>query len=259
MDEKEKEMLDEAIDNGGSLPETPQAEPMESEQQPLEPEPEPAPRTFTQEEVDRIAGNSRAEGRNSAMKGYIDRYGVESEDELDGLFRNGQLYTGLSEQFEATRKENSELKQRLALTTATLEDGLDPSAYEDVMAIAQAKGMELSPETIKSLMETRPYWRKGGASAPVRQPEGYSAPAPEPAPQPQPQPAPAPESGNPLMAGGGLPPELASLPEEEEAAPAPQPQPQQSVVTRLGGQPHAQGGSTMSPEDMAKMLAGVGK
>ena len=249
MDEEKEELLEQAedaVDQGENAPQTP------AEEAPLA-EPQPQTRTFTQEEVDRIAGNSRAEGRNSAMKGYIDRYGVESEDELDGLFRNGQLYDGLNERNAELTKENSDLKRQLALTSATLRDGLDPSAYDDVVAIAESKGMDLSAETIRTLMETRPYWRKDGAAAPQPQPQGFSAPAPNPAPAPQPQTNPMEE------AIGGLPPDLATLP--EEGAPAPTPVPQtKSVLTRLGGQPHAAGsGSAMSPEDLAKSLAGVGR
>ena len=147
----------------------------------------------------------------------------------------------------------------MALTSATLQDGLDPSAYDDVVAIAESKGMDLNAETIRSLMETRPYWRKDGAAAPQPQPQGFSAPAPTPAPAPQPQ-------ANPMEgAVGGLPADLATLPEQEEPAPAPAPmapaaQKEKSVLTRLGSQPHAAGnGSGMSPEELAKSLAGVGR
>lgn len=246
----DEELLEKQIEeNGGIEPQTPAAE---DEAIPTEPDPKPEPpRTFTQEEVDRIAGNARAEGRSSALNSYLERHGVGSEDELEGLFADGQLYGGLNERYGALSKENADLKQRLALTSATLEQDLDPSAYEDVIAIAESKGLELSPETIRSLMETRPYWRRG--QQPIQHQEGFSTPAPEPEPEPI-QPA---EPKAPPVNPDGSPNIEAML----DAAPAPQPQPrQQSVLTRIGAQPHASpADSGMRPEDLAKRLAGLGR
>lgn len=205
-----------------------------------------APRTFTQEEVDAIAGKARAEGKKVALKSYLDQYGVESEDELGGLFADGQRYSGLSEEYSASRKENAELKKELALTKATLQYGLDPAVYEDVVAIANSKGLELNDQTIRTLMETRPYWRKSrGNVAPQPAAEGFTNVTPEPAPAPVPAPAEESVEAAPAM-----------------AAPEPEPEPvmpsaPQSVLTRLGAKPHASKdvNGNASPLEMAKALA----
>lgn len=185
----------------------------QAEQDPTNPNPvEPQAKTFTQDEVNQLVGKARVEGRESAMKAYRERYGAETDDDLDGIFGNGEKFDDLSSQFGAQGKELQTLREENALLKATSESGLDPAKYEDVKAILAYQHMDLTPESIAQAMQTHPEWAKQNdvATAPGFQPV---APAPQPSPA-----APIPPAQAPAQ--GPVPSVLSKL--GNEPAPAPQ-------------------------------------
>ena len=139
------------------------------------PEATPAPeKTFTQDEVNNLMGQVRAETRDRTFKYIYGRYGVEDENGLDELIGNAQRYDTLKENTDSERhgweeerkgyiaerdSRNSELcdlKERLAL----LESGIDKDRYEDAKFILKGKGLEITPETIAEELATHPEWKK---------------------------------------------------------------------------------------------------
>lgn len=166
---------------------TPAAEEPKPEPQPAAPaEPQPEPeRTFTQEQVNALVGKARAEGREKgyeqARREALERYGVESDDELDGLFADGSRYGELSSRYEDERGSLAEARTELAL----VKSGVLPERQGDVKAILGANGMEVTVENIESLLPTHPEW-KGATQLPAQTPAPAPIPQPEMVPQPQP-------------------------------------------------------------------------
>jgi hypothetical protein len=124
-------------------------------------------RTFSQEEVNDIAGKTRAETRNKTFQYIYDRYGVEDEAGLDELVGNAQRYDSLNEQYESDRKSWSEqsaardkeladIKEQVAL----MQSGIDSTRYEDAKLILKGKGLDVSLENINAEMATHPEWSK---------------------------------------------------------------------------------------------------
>ena len=139
---------------------------------------------FTQEQVNKMAGKSREEGRKAGYKaGYdaamaelLEKYGVESNDELDGLFADGSRYGEQMARYDdmGRRLKDSET------TVALMKCGILPERYSDVKAILNANGMDVTEEAIQSMIPTHGEWiAKPEAQSPV-------APAPE-IPQPKPE------------------------------------------------------------------------
>ena len=144
-------------------------------------EPEgPQPRMFSQEEVNELMGQVRAETRDRTFKYIYGRYGVENEDGLDDLIGNAQRYDTLKENTDAERhswdeerkgfkahedeyhNELCELKEKIAL----MESGIDKDRYEDAKFILKGKGLEITPETIANELATHPEWKTGEEKKP---------------------------------------------------------------------------------------------
>ena len=146
---------------------------------------------FTQDEVNNLMGQVRAETRDRTFNYIYGRYGVQNEDELDSLVGNSQRYDTLKENTDAerlsweeerkgyiadhdnTQKELCDLKEHLAL----LESGIDKDRYDDAKFILKGKGLEITAETIADELATHPEWKKS---------EEKKTYVPE-NPQPQPQ------------------------------------------------------------------------
>lgn len=116
------------------------------------------PRTFTQEQVNAIAGRAREEGRRrgyeDAVSEIVSRYGLDGEDELDDIYGKGSRFDELTERYGARDAELKEAKTELALVKA----GIEPSRYGDVKAILSSKGMDVCDESIASEGATHPEW-----------------------------------------------------------------------------------------------------
>lgn len=164
-------------------PETEQAGPDEAvtgeqgqEEQPA-PEPEQAPeagpdtlqeegpeegakpaRTFTQEDVDRIVGKTRAEARERGRKEFLDemmeKYGLEDVSQLDDMVGSSEKYEELNGQQEGLMQELESLKNENLLLRA----GIDQSRFDDVYGYFQYKGIPLNPLTLEEALESHPEW-----------------------------------------------------------------------------------------------------
>lgn len=122
---------------------------------------------FTQSQVDDIAGKTRLETREKTFRYIYDRYGVNSEEELDDLIGNAQRYDSLKEAYdadklefkhsrEASDNELRDIKEKVAL----LESGIDKDRYDDAKFILKGKGLDVTIENIQNELATHPEWRK---------------------------------------------------------------------------------------------------
>lgn len=125
----------------------------------------PATKTFTQSQVDDIAGKVRLETREKTFRYIYDRYGVENEQELDDLVGNAQRFDSLKEEYDGAKiewkhsddaksDELRDIKEKVAL----LESGIDKGRYEDAKLILRGKGLEVNPENIAAELATHPEW-----------------------------------------------------------------------------------------------------
>lgn len=137
----------------------------------------PALKTFTQEQVNDMVGNTRTETREKTFRYIYDRYGVADENGLDELVGNAQRYDSLQEQYnsdkkmwkdtsDARDKELADIKEQVAL----MQSGIDSQRYEDAKFILRGKGLEVSLDNIKAELATHPEWQKQ-ESAPKAHPE----------------------------------------------------------------------------------------
>ena len=163
---------------------------------PEEPQPEAEPmangRMFSQDEVNELMGQVRAETRDRTFKYIYGRYGVENEDGLDELIGNAQRYDTLKENADNERaawneerkgfkmhedefhKELCDLKEKIAL----MESGIDKERYEDAKFILKGKGLDITPETIANELATHPEWKKGEEEKKLYVPEPSQEPQP---------------------------------------------------------------------------------
>ena len=131
-------------------------------------------KTFTQDDVDKLVGDTRVKTREKTFRYIYDRYGVKSEEELDSLVANAQRYDTQKDMYDADKKsweaEKSENDKRLSEMSeqiALMQSGIDPERYEDAKLILKGKGLEVSLENINAEMETHPEWKKAEAPAPA--------------------------------------------------------------------------------------------
>ena len=117
-------------------------------------------RTFTQEQVNSMVGRARIEGRESAMKELLERYGVTSDDELNGIFGKGQTYDDLNDEYLG---QTHSLKEALA-ENALLKSKIKPERWDDVKFILGGKALEITPENIAANLATHPEWVDSGSA-----------------------------------------------------------------------------------------------
>lgn len=125
----------------------------EQEQESVAPE-QPAEKTFTQSQVNELVGSTRKEARDRALRELLEKYGVNDDSELDGVFGKGQQYDLLNDDYNyqlneltAARTENALLKSKI------VED-----RWEDAKAILKSKGLEVTVDNILSEALTHPEW-----------------------------------------------------------------------------------------------------
>ena len=139
-----------------------------------------ATKTFTQSQVDEIAGKIRKETREKVTKTFFERYGVNSEEELDDLFGDAQRYTTARDMFDEEKKmwseadeaRNAELAS-LKESVALLESGIDRNRYEDAKFILKGKGLEVTVENIEKELSTHPEWKAASMEATVEATPGH--------------------------------------------------------------------------------------
>jgi hypothetical protein len=183
MDEKEKSVIAEddntSVENQDSAqqeqqqevetaPDTPSTDevseptpdtPELSNESPESPEPDPQPveQTFTQSRVNELVGRARQEGRESALRELFNRYGVNSDEEMNEVFGRGQAYDGLNDEYSAVQSSYNDLRTENAL----LRSEVAPERYEDVKLILGGKGMDVTVENIAMMLPSHPEWKGG--------------------------------------------------------------------------------------------------
>lgn len=112
---------------------------------------------LTQSQVNELVGRARQEGRESAMKELLERYGVSNDVELNDVFGKGQTYDDLNEEFIS---QGDSYKAALA-ENALLKSKISPERWEDVKLILTGKGLDVTTDNIESMIMTHPEWRGG--------------------------------------------------------------------------------------------------
>ena len=110
------------------------------------------PKTFTQEQVNKIMRSRLERDRMS----FLNRYGVKDRDGLDTLIGKSQAYDIMKERYEAGKKEIAELKERLAF----MSNDISPDREDDIRAYFKGKGLDFNEESLVNELETHPEWRK---------------------------------------------------------------------------------------------------
>ena len=127
----------------------------------------PGVKTYTQEDLNDIAGKTRRETREKTFRYIYDRYGVQDEAGLDDLVGNAQRYDSLQEKYQTEKsdwekqsslrdKELADIKEQVAL----MQSGIDSDRYDDAKLILKGKGLEVSLENINEALSTHPEWKK---------------------------------------------------------------------------------------------------
>lgn len=113
-------------------------------------------KTFTQTELDRIIRERIERERNSTIKKWCDKYGVENEESLDSAFLKSLSYDTMKEEYESIKSAKQELENKLAF----IENNIEPTKQDDVMAHFKGKGIEFNDENLKAELSTHPEWLK---------------------------------------------------------------------------------------------------
>ena len=122
----------------------------------LNTEPEaPAEKMLTQSQVNELVGRIRQETRERVMAEMLERYGVNNDVELNGIFGKGQIYDDLNTEYE---NQGNAYKSVMA-ENALLKSHIDPARWEDVKLILGGKGLEVNAENIEGMIATHPEWR----------------------------------------------------------------------------------------------------
>lgn len=116
------------------------------------PAPIEKPKTFTQEQVNKIMKSRLERDRLS----FLNRYGVKDRDGLDSLIGKAQSYDIMKERYIASKTKISELEERLAF----MSNGINPDREDDIRAYFKGKGLEFNEEALINALETHPEWRK---------------------------------------------------------------------------------------------------
>ena len=167
-----------SVDEAPAVPEVPST----NETPEPEPDPQPVEQTFTQSRVNELVGRARQEGRESALKELFNRYGVNTDDELNEVFGRGQAYDGLNDEYSAMNNSYKEL----SIENALLKSEVAPERYEDVKLILTGKGYDVTVENIAMLLPSHPEWKGSNtavstaAPQPALSPNGNNATAPAP-------------------------------------------------------------------------------
>lgn len=124
----------------------------QEEQQQIEESVEETPKTFTQDQVNDFVRNRIEKERNRIFR----RYGVENKEGLDELIGRSQAYDVIKERYDKLRGENQDLNQKLAF----VQNNVDDSRKEDVLAYFKGKEMKFDNEALAREIETHPEWRR---------------------------------------------------------------------------------------------------
>lgn len=109
---------------------------------------------FDQKYVNDLVGRTRMEARDKDRRARYDKYGVESEEELDNYFSRGQAYDVM----EGKYNEANQLLKDVMAENALLKSGIIQNRWEDAKLILSGKGLEINPENLQLEIQTHPEW-----------------------------------------------------------------------------------------------------
>ena len=145
----------------------------------------PYVKTFTQDDVDKLVGETRVKTREKTCNYFFNKYGVKNEDELDSLIARAQGYDTFKEESEAEKasweQERNDRDTRLLQMSeeiALMKSGIDTDRYEDAKLILKGKGLEVTLENINNELATHPEWKKAEVKEEEKE-ENSVTPAPE--------------------------------------------------------------------------------
>lgn len=141
---EETENIENTESNAEDVASTPDA--------PVEEQPATETKTFTQDEVNGIIGD-RLERAN---KKFLERYGVNSFEELDAKIEKSNGYDVVMNEKANLEQSNLELNKRIAYIVNSIDD----SRIGDIEAIFKSKGLEINDENLKAELSTHPEWAK---------------------------------------------------------------------------------------------------
>ena len=145
------------VEDGNSSSPAPDTPELSNESPEAPATPQPVEQTFTQSRVNELVGRARQEGRESALKELFNRYGVNSDEEMNEVFGRGQAYDGLNDEYSAVQSSYNDLRTENAL----LRSEVAPERYEDVKLILGGKGMDVTVENIAMMLPSHPEWKGG--------------------------------------------------------------------------------------------------
>lgn len=106
--------------------------------------------SFTQEQVNDIV----RQRLDKAYKSIYERYGVEDEKGLDEIMASAQECQATKMLYDEIVKENKALKEKIAFS----DNGILADKQDDVRTYFKGKGLEMSDEALKSVIQTHPEW-----------------------------------------------------------------------------------------------------
>jgi len=224
---EEKEEVDSPAENAEELAPEP-TEPTQPEGEPTGTSPEenaeannPYRKTFTQEDVDKLVGETRVKTREKTFRYIFDRYGVKDESELDDLVAQAQCYDTFKEESDAEKasweQERNDRDARLTSMSeeiALMKSGIDADRYEDAKLILRGKGLEVTLENINAELATHPEWKKVDEKEEVGEVAEESTETSQSAPAQEPE---APKVTTRITTLGNEPKPVAPASEEEQA------------------------------------------
>ncbi len=142
---------------------------------------------FTQEDLDRIAGESRASGRTSAEKDLLKKFGVENLEAIESVIKAAREQeesqktelqkaqdeaARLRQEAETAKVEARNARIEAALDSALRASGLNPERVHAAKRLVDTSALEIEgsdvkglDEVVKAVRETSPEWfvRSGAA------------------------------------------------------------------------------------------------
>ena len=115
-------------------------------------EPKVETKTFTQDEVNEIVKKRLDKHSNSQLKNY----GVETQEELEGLLTKGREYQKLLEENERLKTENKDLVKQSLYSKYKI----DENRFDDVDTYFKGKELDLTDENLANALATHNEWVK---------------------------------------------------------------------------------------------------
>lgn len=112
------------------------------------------PRMFTQEEVNKLVGNARMEGRQSAINELVKTYGMDKIEDLGDIVGKSQQFDFISDEYNKANNELGAYRTKEILSNAKII----PSKFDDVKYYMKGKGIEITPQSILEELGSHPEW-----------------------------------------------------------------------------------------------------